>query len=279
MTGPLAQRLTQIISGPDSDIPLTEAALLIASHSYPDLDVQQYLERIDTLGEALSSRIEHDAPEAQRILALNHYLFGELGFAPNTDDYYDPKNSFLNVVLERRVGIPISLSLIYMEVGNRVGLPLRGVCFPGHFLVKCEVSEGTVVLDPYCGGLSLGLSDLQRRLREIRGGEVSRAIIAGLLVAATKKEILLRLLRNLKAIYLRAHRLDDALAIMDWIVNAAPGEASEVRDRAMVYQELDCFRAAIADFEHYLVLAPDCSDADDVRQRMIDLQRSVARLN
>lgn len=279
MTGALAQRLTQIISGPDTDIPLTEAALLVASHQYPDLDVDHWLRRIDALARVLQTRIDDAASTPERVAALNQYLFGELGFAPNADDYYDPRNSFLNDVLERRVGIPITLSLLYMEVGNRIGLPLRGVCFPGHFLVKCKVPEGLVVLDPYAGGLSLGLTDLQRRLRDVRGGEVSRAIIAGLLVAANKKEILLRMLRNLKAIYLRRHDLDQALAIMDWIVSAEPEHAAEIRDRGMIFQELNCFRAAITDFERYLELDPSCPDAEDVRQRLIDLQRKAARLN
>lgn len=280
MTVALAERFTQIISGPDSDIPLTEAALLVASHHYPDLDLAHWLSRIDALASDLCRRIESDSNVPTRIAALNLYLFDELGFAPNADDYYDPRNSFLNDVIERRVGIPISLSLLYMEIGARIDLDMRGVCFPGHFLVKCKVpDEGAVVLDPYAGGVSLGLSDLQRRLRDVRGGEVSRAIIAGLLVAASKKEILVRMLRNLKAIYLRRHDLDQALAVMEWIVSAEPERAPEVRDRGMVYQELNCFRAAIADFERYLRLDPECTDADDIRQRLIDLQRHAARLN
>lgn len=279
MGGALAQRLTGIISGADSDIHLPEAALLVASYRYPDLDVQHYLGELDALGETLRRRVSPAAQASDRIVALNQFLFGDLGFAPNADDYYDPRNSFLNDVLDRRVGIPITLSLVYMEIGRRVGLPLQGVCFPGHFLVKCKVSDGLVVLDPYSGGISLGLADLQRRLREVRGGEVSRAIIAGLLVAASNKEILLRVLRNLKAIYLRGHQLEDALAIMDWIVGAAPDQAAEIRDRGMVYQELDCFRAATADFSRYLEIEPSCVDAEDIRQRLIQMQERAAKLN
>jgi regulator of sirC expression with transglutaminase-like and TPR domain len=275
----LAERLTNIISGADTEINLPEAALLVASHRYPDLDVQHYLGELDTLGETLRRRIDPSASEPERIIALNQFLFDDLGFAPNADDYYDPRNSLLNEVLDRRVGIPITLSLVYMEVGKRIGLPLQGVCFPGHFLVKCKVSDGLAILDPYSGGISLGIVDLQRRLREVRGGEVSRAIIAGLLVGSSNKEILLRVLRNLKAIYLRSHQLEHALAIMEWIVRAVPDQAVEVRDRGLVYQELDCFRAAIADFDVYLELDPGCTDADDIRQRLIQLQQAAARLN
>jgi len=277
--GPLVRRFEQLISADEEDIPLSEAALLIASHRYPDLDVQHYLDRLDAIADGLRPRVEDGSSPSQRIVTLNRYLFQELGFAPNADDYYDPRNSLLNEVLDRRLGIPITLSILYMDIGSRIGLPLQGVCFPGHFLVKCRLPEGTVVLDPYSSGISLGLADLQRRLREARGGEVSRAIIAGLLVGANKREILLRVLRNLKAIYLRSRQFDHALAVMDWIVRAAPDQAPELRDRGMVYQELDCFRAAIADFERYLELAPRSGDADEVRQRLIELQRSAARLN
>ncbi len=279
MTGALAERLTEIIGGPEGDIPLTEAALLVASHRYPNLDVRHYLNVIEELGSALAARVDENAGPAERVVALNHYLFDELGFKPNGEDYYDPRNSLLNYVVERRTGIPITLSLVYMAVGNHVGLAFNGVCYPGHFLVKCELPDGMIVLDPFSKGQSLGISDLQSRLRETRGGEVSRAIVAGLLVAASKREILLRMLRNLKAIYLRSHELDNVLAIMDWIVVADPGHATEVRDRGMVFQELECFRAAMSDFEHYLELDPDCSDSDSIRRRVIELQRSVSLLN
>ncbi len=275
----LGRRFQQLICADEDDIPLSEAALLIGSHRYPDLDVQHYLDRLDAMADGLRPKVGDDFSASQRILALNRYLFQDLGFGPNADDYYDPRNSLLNEVLDRRIGIPITLSILYMDIGVRIGLPLQGVCFPGHFLVKCTLPQGTVVLDPYGNGASLGLGDLQRRLREARGGEVSRAIIAGLLVGASKKEILLRVLRNLKAIYLRGRRLDHALAVMDWIVSAAPDQAPEVRDRGEVYQELDCFRAAISDFEHYLELSPRCEDAEEIRQRLIELKRSASRLN
>src|SRR6185312_6610843 len=137
--------------------------------------------------------------------------------------------------------------------------------------VKCSVPEGAVVLDPYSGGISLGLQDLQKRLREVRGGEVSRAIIAELLVSASNKEIIVRLLRNLKAIYLRERALAKALPIMDWIVAIVPGEAQEKRDRGMVYQELECPRAALADFEAYLQHSPEWEDAGAIRERIVEL--------
>lgn len=279
MTGELTERLTSIISGAEGEIPLTEAALLVASHRYPDLDVRHYLDLINGFGESVSGRITADCGPTEKVAALNSYLFDELGFTPNAQDYYDPRNSLLNEVMERRTGIPITLSLIYMAVGSRLGLALKGVCYPGHFLVKCGLPEGMIVLDPFFRGQSLGITDLQRMLRETRGGEVSRAIVAGLLVAASKREILLRMLRNLKAIYLHKREFDNALTIMNWIVAADPRQGVEVRDRGVAYQELECFRAAAADFERYLELAPGCPDGDDIRRRLLQLRRSVSLLN
>jgi regulator of sirC expression with transglutaminase-like and TPR domain len=182
-------------------------------------------------------------------------------------------------VLDRRAGIPISLSILYMEVGRRVGLPLQGVSFPGHFLVKCKLAEGMVILDPYCGGISLSLQDLQHRLREARGGEVSRAIVAGMLVSASKKDILARMLRNLKAIYLEQKDYARALSIIDWTVVLLPGEAGEVRDRGLAYLKLECFRAALEDLERYLQMAPAAEDLDEIRGHVVGLRRSTARLN
>jgi regulator of sirC expression with transglutaminase-like and TPR domain len=277
--GLTSERLHQMVSGPEEAIDLAEAALLIATHAYPDLDIAHHLARIEVLAKTLESRIQPDSGPSQRILALNEYLYAQLGFAANEQDYYDPRNSCLNEVLDRRIGIPITLSLLYLEVGGRIGLSLHGVSFPGHFLVKCALPEGTVVLDPYSGGVSLGVADLQKRLREVHGGEVSSAIATGMLGAAGKKEIILRLLRNLKAIYLRSQQFDRALPILDWIIATVPDQPPELRDRGMIYQELECSRAALADFERYLKLSPGCDDRDDIRSRMVELQQHAARLN
>jgi regulator of sirC expression with transglutaminase-like and TPR domain len=268
-----------MVQRPDEAIDLAEAALLIAKSVYRDLDVDHYLDRIGDLGQRLRARVPANARDIDLIQGLNRFLFEELGFAPNVEDYYDPRNSFLNEVLERRIGIPITLSILYMQVGRRVGLPLQGVSFPGHFLVKCKLEEGTAILDPYCSGISLSLQDLQRRLREIHGGEVSRAIVAGLLIAANNKEIIARLLRNLKAVYLHKGDYPHALAAIDWIITVTPGAAAEVRDRGLTYLKLECFRAALGDLERYVEMAPAAADLDEVRGHIVELRRSAARLN
>jgi regulator of sirC expression with transglutaminase-like and TPR domain len=277
--GSVEARFRRLVEGPEEQIDLAEGALLIAKHADEELEVERYLARIDDLAARLRAQIPEDGTEPERIVALNRFMFGEQCFAPNVEDYYDPRNSFLNQVLDRKVGIPISLSVLYIEVGRRIGLPLHGVAFPGHFLVKCNLEQGVVVLDPYCGGISLRLQDLQQRLREVRGGEVSRAIVAGMLVAANKKEILARMLRNLKAIYLEQHDYAHALPTLDWILLLHPGEAVELRDRGLTYLKLECVRAALSDLERYLEMAPAAADLDEIRSHVIELRRSAARLN
>ena len=269
----------RMLDRPEEEIDLAEAALLIAKNAYRDLDVPGYLARIGELAGKLSAQLPEDGRESSRIVALNRFLFEDQGFAPSVDNYYDPRNSYLNEVLERRVGIPLSLSILYIEVGRRIGLPLQGISFPGHFLVKCTLKEGVVIIDPYCGGITLSLQDLQKRLRETRGGEVSRAIVAAMLVAANKREIIARMLRNLKAIYLDQRDYLRALSAIDWIIAVTPGEATEVRDRGLTYVKLECFRAALEDLEHYMQKAPNAADMDEIRSHVVELRMSAARLN
>jgi len=269
----------RMLDRPEEEIDLAEAALLIAKNAYRDLDVPGYLARIGELAGKLSAQLPEDGTESSRIVALNRFLFEDQGFAPSVENYYDPRNSFLNEVLERRVGIPLSLSILYIEVGRRIGLPLQGISFPGHFLVKCTLKEGVVIIDPYCGGITLSLQDLQQRLRETRGGEVSRAIVAAMLVAANKREILARMLRNLKGIYLDQRDYVRALSAIDWIIAVTPGEATEVRDRGLIYVKLECFRAALEDLEHYMQKAPNATDMDEIRSHVVELRMSAARLN
>jgi len=274
------QRWKEIAAGPEEDIDLAEAALVLAAHEYPALDVSAELRRIDEWAETLKRRLRRDISPADMLMALNRYLFDELGFTGNAADYYDPRNSYLNEVMERRLGIPITLSLLTIEVGRRVGLALHGVSFPGHFLVKCSVRDGVVVLDPYARGTSLSLEDLRDRLKAMRGGmEPAEERVQHLLAAAGKKEILSRLLRNLKAIYLERRDFTRALSTADRIIEVAPRAADEYRERAAIYLELECFRAALTDFQDYLMLKPGAEDAAVVRRRVVELQQIAGRLN
>jgi regulator of sirC expression with transglutaminase-like and TPR domain len=277
---PHYERWKEIAAGPESDIDLVEAALLIAAHEYPGLDVAAYQSRMDRIALTLRDRLRRDIGPTEAILALNRYLFDELGFQGNALDYYDPRNSFLNEVLDRKLGIPITLALIYVEVGRRIGLALHGVSFPGHFLVKCPARNGVLVLDPYARGASLSLDDLQQRLRALRGGATPPADIARhMLAAAGRKDILARMLRNLKSIYLERRDPARALSAADRVIALEPRAAEEYRDRAAIYLELECFRAALSDFRNYLMLRPRADDAAFVQRRVVELQQIAARLN
>ncbi len=275
-----AQRLRRLVEQNAGAGSLAEGALLIAREHYPDLDIDHYLARLDTLGAMLNAQVPDDADSVERILVLNRFLFEEQGFGPNEDDFADPRNSFLNEVLERRVGIPITLSIVYIEVGRRIGLALDGLSFPQHFLVKCALPEGAAVLDPFLGGASLSIEALQRRLGALRAGHrPSRAEVSALLVGASRREILARVLRNLKAVYVGAEQYNDALVASDRLLMLTPTSAPEVRDRGWLYHRLDCFRAALADYRRYLELAPLAPDAEEVRARVIELEVLAARVN
>jgi len=275
-----ANRLKEILARPEDELDLAEAALLVAADEYPDLDVARYLHRLDELAAGVRRQLPAEPSFEDTLVALNDFLFEQQGFSGNTDDYYDPRNSFLNEVLDRKLGIPITLSILYMEIGRRLGLSLQGISFPGHFLVKTETDEGDVVLDPFLGGIVLSEEDLVQRLRDRFGEEnAPRAPLAPLLQAAGKKEILVRMLRNLKAIYVRDQRYDRALTVLDRILLIAPDLAEEVRDRAQLYERLECFRPALADLRRYLSLNPMDPNAGDLHRRIVDLERMVARLN
>lgn len=274
------KRWKEIAAGPEADIDLVEAALLIAAHEYPELDVAAYQARMDRIAATLKARLRRDIGPVESIVALNRYLFEELGFRGNAREYYDPRNSFLNEVLDRKLGIPITLAIVYIEVGRHIGLALHGVSFPGHFLVKCPARDGVIVLDPYAGGASLSLEHLQQRLRALRGGAAPPADLAQrMLAAAGKKDILARMLRNLKGIYLQRRDFSRALAAADRVITLEPRAADEYRDRAGIYMELECFRAALSDFRNYLMLKPGADDADAVQSRVVELQQIAARLN
>lgn len=276
-----AQEWRRIAGMRDEDVSLAEGALWIAASEYPDLPIDAYLARLHDMATKLRARLRADVATAEKLLALNHFLFDELGFSGNNDDFYDPRNSFLNEVIERRVGIPITLGVIYIEIGRRIGLGLHGVSFPGHFLVKCALRDGVVVLDPYSGGVSLGADELQQRLRAAGSpGDVDDAILGHLLGAASNKEVLGRMLRNLKGIYIDRGDWLRALSASERVIALTPDDAGEeYRDRGSIYLKLECVRAALGDFRTYLRQRPGAEDAAAVGAQIAELAPQVARLN
>jgi regulator of sirC expression with transglutaminase-like and TPR domain len=274
-----AEQFEQMARGPDETIDLVRGALLIACEEYPELDIEGCVGVLNGFAEALRKRLRPDIGPTDSIRALNRYMFEELGFHGATEDYYDPRNSFLNDVLARRTGIPITLAIVYMSLGRGIGLRLEGVSFPGHFLVRCPVHDGTAILDPYHKGASLGIPDLQKRLAPVQGKAPSRAEVAALLAPARAREILARLLRNLRGIYMHYRQLPQALSATSRILALSPDNAREWRERANLHLALECFRAALADFQSYLALAPEADDAEATRARVVELQRTCSMLN
>jgi regulator of sirC expression with transglutaminase-like and TPR domain len=269
-----------VLNVPREQIDLAQTALIIAGDEYPHLDVAAYLRRIDELAQTLRSRLRADISPADTLALLSRYLFEELGYAGNSDDYYDPRNSYLNDVIDRKLGIPITLSVLYIEVGRRLGLPLSGVSFPGHFLVKCTLRDGAVVLDAYARGASLGIKDLQKRLRVLSGGrDVAPEAVMRMLTTAPPAEIVVRMLRNLKAIHAERGEKTRALTAMNRVLDLYPQAADAYRDRARLLEELECFRAALEDFETYLRLEPDARDARAVQDKIGVLRERASRLN
>lgn len=276
-----AQQLKQLAFLPEPEINLAEAAFWIARTEYPELDVRAYMARLDAMGERMLRRLPSDAAPTARILTLNHYLFEELGYSGNATNYYDPRNSYLNQVLDRKTGIPITLCVLYLELGRRLGLALQGISFPGHFLVKLPMHGGSVVLDPFAGGVSLSGQDIEMRLKAFYGTDLDEQMppLHQFLAAAGKREILLRLLRNLKGIYLQSHQLEKALATLNSILVIDPNLGVDVLDRGAVLQKLKCYQAAAADFQHYLELEPAAPHAALLRDRVAQLRGLASRLN
>jgi regulator of sirC expression with transglutaminase-like and TPR domain len=262
------------------EVSLAEGALLIAAEEYEDLDVSGYMERIDAMGAVLRQRLREDISTSDALVALNRYIFEELGFSGNADDYYDPRNSYLNDVIERRLGIPITLSVLYIEIGRRIGLPLQAVSFPSHFLVTCALRDGTVVLDPFARGASLGIEDLQERLRPlVKDLELDERMLKTLLAPAAPRDVFARMLRNLRGIHEDKGDNLKALAASSRILTLLPDAADEYRHRAELYEKLECFRAALSDWKSYLRYEPQPRDAEHAKARVAELEPFVARLN
>jgi len=275
----------QALAQDDARIDLAHACLMIAEDAYPGLPVERYLGDIERLALRLRARMPQRSDAEERVAALNEFLYEELGFHGNTEDYYDPRNSYLNEVMDRRTGIPISLAVLYMVLGRRAGLPLEGVSFPGHFLVRLRLRTGVLVLDPFESGMPQSEADLRNRLqRVIPPGVAGDVPVAELpldqfLEAATNRQILARVLRNLKAIYRDTDQPERLLAVLNRMLVVVPDAAAELRDRGIVYQRLECYRAALKDLTEYLEREPQASDLDEVRARLMEVAARCARLN
>ena len=295
----LVHAFGQAALSPDPD--LAVAALMIARVEYPFLDAGPYLDRLDAIGEEAKRRVASaeiagaDAPASAdpiryaQVMALNDYLFGELRFSGNQTRYEDPRNSCLNEVLDRRTGIPISLALVYLEIARRAGLPAVGVNFPGHFLLRCPARHGLahaedLIIDAFHGGALLS-EDACRSLLRHHAGD-GAVYDSQLLVRATKEQILVRMLVNLKRLYVNMHSFPQARDITELLLAVDPTAAEELRDRGLLAYHLHDYGAALRDLQRYLQLSGkrtvDEDDKDEytaIWEHVKTLRRRVASLN
>ena len=267
-----------LVSKPDEALEISRIALALAADEYPGLDAEAYLGRLDAMAEAIADAADTTMPMPERLQMLDRQLFEVEGFRGNDADYYDPRNSYLNEVIDRRVGIPITLSVVYLEVGWRLGLPLVPVSFPSHFLVSSTGSR-RVFIDPFNRGARVAPEELAARLVPLVTAKHAREYLARATAPASRREIVMRMLRNLKGVYSNRREHDRLLVIMHRMVALDPDDAEARRDRGHVHAELECHHAAYRDYLEYLRLAPFARDAAVIRARVEELRLIATRLN
>ena len=260
----------------DEKIDLIRAALVIARTEYPNLDIEIYATRMEQLARRVAALVPEPDPRLA-LTALNRVLFEEMNLRGNREDYYDPRNSFLNDVLDRGLGIPITLAIVYMEVAKRVGFTLAGVGMPGHFLLKHYGLDGEILIDCFNRGDVVSRQDCQNRLDEIYSGEMKMR--PEFLHPISRRQILTRMLNNLKTVYLSTRNFRKALMIADFILVIYPRSAEDVKQRALLRYSMGLHRLAAEDLDQYLKMSPNASDAEEIRQMALSIRRMLALMN
>jgi regulator of sirC expression with transglutaminase-like and TPR domain len=273
---PSLHEFAREVSRPDPDIDLGRAALIIARSEYPDLDVGAQVSRLAALADGAGpARRVTDALE--QLHRLREYLFEEQGFAGNADDYFDPRNSYLNDVLDRRLGIPITLSLVMIEVGRRLGLEMEGIGLPGHFITGARVGGEHVLLDPFNSGSILTGEACAELVTRALGHPVELA--ADHFTPITNRQFLKRMLANLKGAYWRREEWAKVISIIDRLLVLDPAAGGEWRDRGVAWSCLGDFRRGLADWEHYLTEYPNATDHEKVKKELRRIRQKLAQLN
>jgi regulator of sirC expression with transglutaminase-like and TPR domain len=266
------QSFMEIAALDEEAFSLDRAALIMALEEYPDLDIKAYLRRLDVFAARAEALVGEDRSPVNIIKCINEVLFVQEGLRGNDEDYYDPRNSYLNEVLDRKLGIPISLSVVYMEVAKRIGFLIKGVGFPGHFLIKHAANDREIIIDTFNLGRILTPNDCQELLDKIYNGTVS--LNASLLQPMEKRSILTRMLYNLKGVYTQKEQYPKALSVIEKILMINPWTPSEVRDRGLIYMQTSLFAKALADLESYLAHAVAPEDSPNI-QNHIKMLRSI----
>jgi regulator of sirC expression with transglutaminase-like and TPR domain len=263
---------------PDDRLDLLFGTVLIARDSYPGLSYAEQSQRLDELAAPLVRERLCELRVTDRCARMADYLYGECGFRGNTDDFHDPRNSFINVVLDRRMGIPISLAVIYIEVARRCGFSVNGVGFPGHFLVRLDdpVRNEALLADPFGGGMALDRSALQRLLSQTGA---SKKLDSSMLLPASTRQILGRMLMNLRGIYATRGDYARLLLVLDRMIDLMPDVANEIRDRGLLWAKLGAPQAALDDLRRYVDSLPNAGDVAEIRRLVAQLEQGSARPN
>lgn len=262
----------------DDGLPLLGTALLIARDEYPDLEASAYDALLQRYADDVRDEVAAIEPWPLKMQAINRHLFEEVGFAGNQTEYYDPRNSYLNQVFERRLGNPISLAMVQMEVARRLGMPLDGISFPGHFLVRLPVGDSVLVMDPFNRGRPLDVEELRQRAKPHLGGEMpDDEALYRILHPATHRAMLMRMLRNLHGVYAEREDWERAVRSADRLLKLAPDNAEALRDRGLGYLKLGYRHGARQDLDRYLQRYPDAPDAGPLRERLVELSASAVR--
>lgn len=269
-----------LLARPPQDWRLAEAALCVAQQFIPALHVTSYLQHLDNLASTVHSRLDAAMTAADKLAVLNHYLFVELGFTVNHAEYHDPRNSFLNEVLDRKLGIPVSLSVIFLDLARAIGLDAYGINFPGHFLVGARAADRRWYLDVDASGKELTANDIKILLaRQDRPEAQAVMDVTPYLKPASQLVILLRMLRNLKKIYMDKTEVKPALHVIALILSLTPESPDELRDRGMIYQHIDYTAGALADLTRYLELVPQAQERALIESMMESMQQRPTRLH
>ncbi len=261
----------------ESVFPLDRAALTVCLEEHPNLDMDSYLRHLDTMAARTEVLIGQDRSSSNILNCIREVLFVQEGLRGNVEDYYDPHNSYLSDVLDRKLGIPITLSVVFIEVARRINFPAFGVGFPGHFIVKHQGEERELLIDPFNGGRILTESQCQELLDRVYGGAVS--IQPSFLQIMGKKAIISRMLFNLKGIYYQKEEYPKALSVVERILVLNPGTPSEIRDRGLLYMQTSLFAKALADLEFYLANASSPQDATNIEGHIKTLRSIVSAAN
>ena len=271
------QRLLDALRDEHSKVTLDVAALELASIEFPGLDLGAAEFRLDNLAEQIESQLTPGASGLDFIKVCNELLFDVLQFRGNEEEYYDPRNSCLNSVLMRRLGIPISLSVVYMEIARRLGRPIYGVGLPGHFIVAYEDAQERYWIDPFHAGRILSFADCAAVAKQTSGVDLRSN--PAVLAPVSMRQILVRMLSNLKAIYFRGEAFDKARQVLDILIDAMPEYAEEYRHRGLVHLRQLNHRAAKTDLETYLRLEPNSPEREQVEKELVLIERWKAGLN